>query len=124
MLPEVAAIDIANPPKPFFEKEGLVVCSTECCVVFLLDKVIKDFKALGSFDIFRLVTAADRQTVGIYRSSFILRCCIELCAIGGASHPPRSELCSSLPDWDGSRLLWVYVGRIPPAPLGGLPFAP
>ena len=66
---------------------------------------IKDFEDPGSFDIFRLARAADRQTVGIYRSSLLLlRCCIELCALWGAS-PPCSELRSSLPDGVGDRAL-------------------
>ena len=29
MLPEVAAIDIYNPPKPSFDKEGLFIGSIE-----------------------------------------------------------------------------------------------
>ena len=74
---------------------------------------IKDFEDPGSFDIFRLARAADRQTVGIYRSSLLLlRCRIELCALWGASHPPCSELRSSLPNWDGARSIGVCGGGL------------
>ena len=79
-------------------------CSRHLCHIGLIGRIglmglngIKDFKDPGSFDIFRLATAADRQAVGIYRSSLLLRCRIELCALRAhPTHPARSSAPHSL----------------------------